>query len=57
MKKLLNFIDLAENQDNYNEAIKAVNYCFNNEHMKNVLNVFDCDQCINLTKQVVLLKY
>lgn len=46
---------MTNNQDNYEEAIKAVNYCFNNELIpKQLMKIFESDKCRNLTKQVTI---
>lgn len=47
------FLETTTTQDNYDEAIKAVNYCFTGEVIsEKLLKIFECEKCVNLSKQV-----
>lgn len=45
--------DVANIEENFDEAVKAVNTCIGyNEIPENVMNILDDEQCINLTAKV-----
>ena len=45
--------DTANSEENFEEAIKAVNTCVGHTEIPdNVMNILNDDQCINLTAKV-----